>query len=108
MSGWFSVLAGDRRVFRGFGFDLGGDFAGFGGVHFFVEVVVDEDDGSGAAAGETLDGHFAVGGGFTELDAELFLEGLAGLVATRERARERAADLDVTAADRLAAEHRVE
>ena len=44
--GWERFSAGDGRGFRGFGFDLGGDFAGFGAVHFFVEVVVDEDDGT--------------------------------------------------------------
>src|SRR5690606_32913041 len=95
----------------GLGLDLGGEFFGFLAVHVFMEDLVDHDDGRGAAGGEALDkldGGFAVGGDRAELDAELVLERVAGLVAAAQGAGEGAADLDVAAADGGAAEHRVE
>ena len=82
-----------------------------GGVDLLVELVVDHHDRRGAAAGEALDEldrDLAVRRDFAGVGVEILLERRAGLVAAHQRAGQRAADLDVPAADRLLPEHRVE
>lgn len=92
------------------------EFVGAALGDVFVEVVVDHDDGRGAAGGDAfdkLDGVFAVGTGGEAVgirlsDFAFLAEVIAKRVTARHGAGEGAANLDQRFARRVLAEHGVE